>query len=279
MKELLGDRRHQYEAFVSDTDIDYTLEAQKFLNPTFYDSVLGDTMPLALSTALQFSIVIFSTDSRRPVMYVTPDITATDATAFLVYNPDGKGHYDAAIPCHQHKEAQMPSSAFMSTSCKCGVNKQASSVTRASCKSSPFYQTRCKCFKNDKPCTLLCRCYNCENPYGARPIPSNIKTRVNRKHALEAVDVPNSKRFAEQRKEAISMGVWSDFESIILNQIISMSSFEDMESVDKLYNDIVDYCNASYCTVPLPPGIVFTKKSTKQISSKIEHNKAHSYAT
>ena len=40
--------------FVSDSDIDYTLEAQKFLDPAFYDSVLGDIMPLALSTALQY---------------------------------------------------------------------------------------------------------------------------------------------------------------------------------------------------------------------------------
>ena len=75
------------------------------------------------------------------------------------------------------------------------------------------------------------------------------------------------------------LSAWVSGLILKVNQIISMSSFEDMESVGKLYNDIVDYCNASYCTVPLPPGIVFTKKSTKQISSKIEHNKAHSYAT
>ena len=134
VKELLGERRHQYEAFVSDIDINYDLEAQKFMDPTFYDSVLGDIMPLALSTALQFSIIIFSTDSRRPVMYVTPDITANDATAFLVYNPDGKGHYDAAVPCNQNTEAQTPLSASTSrsTSCKCGANKRVSRVTTAS---------------------------------------------------------------------------------------------------------------------------------------------------
>ena len=102
---------------------------------------------------------------------------------------------------------------------------------------------------------------------------------MNRKHALEAVDVPKCQRFAEQRKEAIGMGVWSDFENITLNEIISLSSLENMEIVGKLYNDIVDYSTASYCTAPLPPGIVFTKKNTKQIISKIEHSKAHSHAT
>ena len=95
-------------------------------------SVLGDIMPLALSTVLQFSVEIFLTDSRRPVMYVTPDVTATDATAFLVYNPGSKRHYDAAVRCKQHKEAQSSSSVSMSTYCKCGANKQASKVTTAS---------------------------------------------------------------------------------------------------------------------------------------------------
>ena len=55
VKELLGDNRHLYEAFISHTDIDYTTKAQKNLNP-FYDSVLGNTMPLALSMALQFPL-------------------------------------------------------------------------------------------------------------------------------------------------------------------------------------------------------------------------------
>ena len=92
MKELLGDNRYLYEAFISHTDIDYSTEAQFFFNPSFYDSVLGNTMPLALSTALQFSIVIFSKDSRTPIMYVTPDNVASEASAFVVYNPEGGGH-------------------------------------------------------------------------------------------------------------------------------------------------------------------------------------------
>ena len=54
VKELQGDNRHLYEAFISHTDIDYSTEAQTFFNP-FYDSVLGNTVPLARPTSLQFS--------------------------------------------------------------------------------------------------------------------------------------------------------------------------------------------------------------------------------
>ena len=117
MKELLGDGRHQYEAFVSHTDIDYTVEAKKFLNPDFYDSALGNTMPLALSMALQFSIVIFSTGSRTRTMYVTPDTVASEATAFVVYTPDRNGHYDAALPIQQVNSISNLSSSPNTTSC------------------------------------------------------------------------------------------------------------------------------------------------------------------
>ena len=38
VKELLGDNRHLYEAFISHTDIDYSTD-QNFFNP-FYDIVI-----------------------------------------------------------------------------------------------------------------------------------------------------------------------------------------------------------------------------------------------
>ena len=173
-------------------------------------------------------------------MYVTPDITGSNATAFLVYNLDGNGHYDAALPCHK-----APSSVFTNTSCKYGVNKKAS--TNESCKSSPFYRTRCKCFRADRACTTICRCFNCKNPFGAQPSPAHPKTRTRRKHALEVINIPNSEAFAKQRKETINKGAWSNFETIVLYEILRQQSAEDnLESMYNLYNDIVDNCNTLF---------------------------------
>ena len=121
VKELLGDNHYLYEAFISHTDIDYSTV---FLNPSFYDSVLGNTMPLALSTALQFSIVIFSKDSRTPIMYVTPDNVASEATAFVVYNPEGEGHYDVALPYHRCGNVSSQTTKLSVTFCKCAWDKQ-----------------------------------------------------------------------------------------------------------------------------------------------------------
>ena len=276
VKELLGDNRYLYEAFISHTDIDYSTEAQFFFNPSFYNSVLGNTMPLALSTALQFSIVIFSKDSRTPIMYVTPDNVASEATAFVVYNPEGEGHYDVALPYHRCGNVSSQAPKLSVTFCKCGINKRGLDIlARKSCNSSPFYAARCKCFKSGQPFTITCHCYNCGNPNGPRPIPTRIKKRVNRKHELQ-IDIPNSKQFASGRNETICKESWSDFENIVLNEVCGISHMECLESITKLYNDIVDYSAALYCTLPLGTGQVFRRKNSSEISSKMEHIKAHS---
>ena len=50
---------------------------------------------------------------------------------------------------------------------------------------------------------------------------------------------------------------------------------ECLESITKLYNDIVDYFAALYSTLPLGTGEVFHRKNSSEISSKMEHIKAH----
>ena len=50
---------------------------------------------------------------------------------------------------------------------------------------------------------------------------------------------------------------------------------ECLESITKLYNDIVDYSAALYCTLPLGTGEVFRRKNSSEISSKMEHIKVH----
>lgn len=110
-------------------------------------------MPLALCTALQFSMIMFSTDVRLPIMYVKPEILASDATAFAVHTPQGddghtKGHYDYAVPFDKGSgstDCHLPKSI----SCRCGANRKDETIQ--SCKPL-FYATRCKCLKASKLC-------------------------------------------------------------------------------------------------------------------------------
>ena len=275
VRELLGERRVNYEPFVDHTDLDYCVEANRFKQDGYYNSELGNTMPLVLATALQFSIVLFSTDPNTPTMYVTPDVVTTEVSAFLVYTPFGQGHYDAAIPCHKVSR-QTSCNELKPTSCRCGVNNK--KLTAQSCTPCPIYTTRCTCYKASRPCTSLCRCTNCENPCGQRPPPLLAKKRIRRKHDLQ-IDIPSSKRFAQERGEHISEGIWSSFESTVLHDICtSLQQETDSGIITKLYNDIVYYSTSSYCLVALPSDVVFRKKSILQITSKINYTAVHTFS-
>ena len=144
-----------YEAFILHTNLDYDTEANRFNEDHYFFSELGNTMPLALASAFQFSIVIFSRDPRTRTMYITPEVITTEATAFLIYTPSNQGHYDAAIPCHV-VSAQGSSNH---SSCRCGINRKMitnETVTNQSCKPSKIYKTRCTCYKESRACTPLC---------------------------------------------------------------------------------------------------------------------------
>lgn len=96
--EILGDHRAMYKHFVQPID-DYATESKKFLQDRFYNSSVGDLMPVAMATALLTNIVIFSTNQDSHPMYVAPMVGCPNGIIFLVYHPAGTGHYDAAIPC------------------------------------------------------------------------------------------------------------------------------------------------------------------------------------
>ena len=136
-------------------------------------------MPLAMATALASHIVLFRTDDDTPC-YISPQLDPAERTIFLVFNPIGSGHYDAAVPFNslQHETPQPP------TKCSCGVNTDIKS-----CCPMPRYSSRCPCLKNGKECTSLCRCKNCVNPKG--PKPTVVKSRKRRGHIHYKCKYPN----------------------------------------------------------------------------------------
>ena len=157
-------------------------------------------MPLALATALQFPLIIFPSHSNTPVMYVTPDLVTTEATAFVVHTRIGLGHYDTATPCHKPSQEQ---NTFIR--CSCGVNKK-DSVNLMLC----TCMTRCKCYKHSTPCTSLCRCVNFSNLSGARILHSKgTRTTTKRKKHFQ-VDLLQSKQFAQEGRGDYCWGylVW-----------------------------------------------------------------------
>ena len=85
------------------------------------------------------------------------------------------------------------------------------------------------------------------------------------------ITLPTSKKFAEDKGEELSAGVWSNLESILLKEIIKASKINESIIPHKLYNDIVCYANSNFCTVTthVHELTVLRKKTNAQIQSKL----------
>ena len=124
-EEILGENHQEYEQFLEPFVQNYEEEVHQFTTSGFYDSPIGNAMPLALATALQCSIVTFSQNSSQPTMCASPLGVDSKATAFVVYDPRGSGHYNAALPMHTTgTNTESDSSKSETVSCRCGVNKK-----------------------------------------------------------------------------------------------------------------------------------------------------------
>lgn len=99
VEEFFGQNRHVYEPFrVTSTDF-YEKEAQKFQEPGFYDSELGNCIPLAMSNILQMPIVIFTSMENYPVTHVIPrGRVLSEVPLYLAYDHSGSGHYNLDVP-------------------------------------------------------------------------------------------------------------------------------------------------------------------------------------
>ena len=104
----------------------------------------------------------------------------------------------------------------VTTSCKSGVNS--SNTTLKSCIPLPHNSTRCGCHKASTGCSTRCRCKNCCNTYGVRPVKATTRKRC--AHEMQVI-LPNAKKFASDRYEELPDTIWSDFEAIVLNEVTS----------------------------------------------------------
>ena len=124
--------------------------------------------------------------------------------------------------------------------------------------------TRCGCFKEGKPCTYLYMpLYELQQSKRSTYTDTKKAERIKRKHAFQ-IELPKSKKIAEERGEAITQSLWSDFETIVLDECCKSGDNADNTLV-KSYND---YSQTTYCVVQLPPCVVFREKTRGQILSK-----------
>ena len=79
-----------YECFVPNEN-DYEQDVNQFLQDGYYNSELGNTIPLVMASAFGNSLVILTSSS---VFYISPRSSTTDIFLYLAYTSVGTGHYD-----------------------------------------------------------------------------------------------------------------------------------------------------------------------------------------
>ena len=90
----------------------------------------------------------------------------------------------------------------------------------------------------------------------------------------EAKDTCITEGHTEKQKngESMSAAIWSDFESIVLSEIVSPFSEPQQDAtILRLYNDIVYYSTAPFCIFFLPDVVTFREKNYTQLHAKLQH--------
>ena len=79
-----------YESFVPcyGLEFEYVTEANAFLENGVYNTSIGDLMPLAIATVLQASLVIITSNSQMPPMYVVPMVGTVEGSIFFNIQPN-----------------------------------------------------------------------------------------------------------------------------------------------------------------------------------------------
>ena len=121
-------------------------------------------------------------------------------------------------------------------------------------------------------CSVLCACKGCNNPNGKRPIRAGKRKRE--PHSWQTISISN-KKFAASKGEELAQGVWSDFENMVFSNSLRYIEYNQMEcnasSLVPVYNSVVQYTNAPYCSVDFPQEAILRNKSESQLENKLRH--------
>lgn len=258
VQEWLGPNRSDYEGFLIDQD-KYEHEVLKFLQDGHYNSDLGNTMPLAMASALNVSIVLLTSIPSSPVFFVSPP-TNSNLVLHLAFTSLGPGHYDALV---------LKATAAQSTDvtkCRCGINSNKENYI--ACAHQNGRHSACRCLAKGQGCSSLCACKGCLNPNGKKSTGTKSK-RSREPHKWQSFNTSN-KSFAMDAGQLLAQGVWSDYENIVFANVMRHVE-SDVATLSSLFHSIVKHINAPYCSIELPKEAVLRDKTAQQIAGKLNH--------
>ena len=231
-------------------------EADKFMYSGYYHGELADTMPKALSNALDLIIVVVTSIKDMPIMNIVPRRVAVPVLLFVAFNQFGPGHYDGLTikTDNEDKESDTPKQIEI-TYCTCGKNDRKGS-TYCHPKTRRYSTTcLCPCYNNKRGCSENCKCKFCENTFGKRDVDKSLPGARKRPRHNWQLPVLSSAAFALQEGEILNHGSRSLLEFFILEQIFSYcikhKSPMMPNDIDIIYNAVVELCTNQESSLPL----------------------------
>ena len=215
----------QYQGFLEE---DYCVqdEAAKYKQPGYVFGPLGNTIVLAVSNALGIPVIVFSSAHHYPIVYITPRVCRNPTPLYVGFNQAGAGHYDAVVfndTASNGRQSPRLSPSPSMVKCSCG-RKGKHYANEERCipiKKKYTSVTKCPCLANDRACQEYCICNNCSNPKGSRPIPVQLPMKRKRqRHARQKEKLLKSSLFAYHQKEDISPGYRTQFEYLLVAEIV-----------------------------------------------------------
>lgn len=175
-------------------------------------------MVLTLANVLQIPITIFTSIPNMPVFCIMPTTQTATSTQplYLVYSQDSSeqpGHYDYVAPLGNEPETSHHERVVR---CTCGrKQKLQNSGTTAACSTM-----RCPCIRGKSECTNACICKQCTNQFGVRPLPSTTRRRQMYENQRYPLRGKSTTDFMQEKSEKLCVGSLTDFESLLLKEII-----------------------------------------------------------
>ena len=282
--EMLQNRAN-YEGYLTANNMEYEEQVTCFKQFGVFGGEIGNVMVLALANVLRVNMILLTSMDNFPIIPVSPlHNICTQQTIYLAFNHFGAGHYDPVVETHGAKckqnTAQNPEEVPNASSVKkeekesCGCGRGAAKNTSNKfCVQEPGgRRTLCPCYRAWKACSVSCKCKNCCNTIGKRPVNGNDKglARKRIKHDLQS-GATNSLSFMQSRNEALAKPTWTHLENILLEVIVDVlierlgEATADNYNVCKVFNDIASITqSAREISVPV------TRKTKAAIRKKIE---------
>ena len=218
----------------------FDMEIQKYRKKGEFCGELGDLMVMSLTNVLKIPFVLFTPIENFPVLTIYPSSgdSFSDSVLYLAYNNSGAGHYDLVKPRSELKEKME-----LSKSIKCHCGKNDKTLETPHCEKRIRLATRCPCAKNATGCTSSCRCKNCQNTFGKRKNEQNQSKKRKREEQELSGDRLSGRKYMEKEGEVVAGGRWTNEETVLLLEILSVRCKDDIEQLCNVYNNCVSVAN------------------------------------